>query len=124
MLVTVIAVTVALMHILTGPDYTGPFPLFVNGYLIDVLLPLSTYFLLSIINLRWLKKWYVRAVVVLGFGYTVELVQYLGYDFLGSTYDPLDLLAYSLGVFMAVLLDLYVFPLVFPFWPDPESKTA
>ena len=120
MLVTVIAVAVALMHFFTGPDYAGPFPVFVNGYLIDILLPFSTYFLLSITSTNLLRKWYVKALLVLGFGFAVESAQYLGYDFLGSTYDPLDLLAYSLGVFMAVLLDLYIFPVVFPFWLDPD----
>lgn len=45
-LVVGIAVMVALLHFVTGPSYSGPYPVFVNGYLIDIVLPLATYFLL------------------------------------------------------------------------------
>lgn len=115
-LVVAIAVPIAFLHFVTGAGYQGPFPVFVNGYLIDILLPLSAYFLLCLVDSKILYKWYVKAALVLGFGFAVEFAQYLGYEYLGSTFDPLDLAAYGLGVGTAVLLDLYVFPVVFPFW--------
>ena len=53
-----IAVPVALLHFLTGPSYHGPFPEFVNGYLIDILLPFAFYFLLcQIETIPILRHW-------------------------------------------------------------------
>ena len=46
--VVVIAVAVGLLHFVTGPNYRGPFPVFVNGYMIDVLLPFAMVLVLGI----------------------------------------------------------------------------
>ncbi len=40
-LVVAVALAVGLLHFVTGPNYHGPFRVFVNGYLIDILLPLA-----------------------------------------------------------------------------------
>ena len=44
-----IALFVGLLHIIIGPRYGGPFPLFVHGYLIDILLPFSMFLLAGLI---------------------------------------------------------------------------
>jgi hypothetical protein len=47
-IIVVISVIVALLHFVTGLDYAGPFKTFVNGYLIDILLPMNVYLLFQI----------------------------------------------------------------------------
>lgn len=37
----VISLMVGALQFVTGEDYQGPFPLFVNGYMIDILLPMT-----------------------------------------------------------------------------------
>ena len=63
-LVVSINLLVAALHFLTGPGYTGPFPVFVNGYLIDILLPFALYFLLCTQTQTFFKPWYVKAGLV------------------------------------------------------------
>ena len=119
-LVVSINLLVAALHFLTGPGYTGPFPVFVNGYLIDILLPLALYFLLCMQTQTFFKPWYVKAGLVFGVGFAVETAQYFGMPVLGSTFDLLDYLMYAAGVLMAAALDTQVFPHIFKFWrPEP-----
>mgnify|MGYP001359424426 CR=1 FL=1 len=118
-----IALPVGLLHFVTGPSYSGPFPGFVNGYLIDILLPFALYFLLcpQDSKVRWLKPWYVKALPVLAIGVSVETAQAVGIEIFGNTFDPLDYAAYASGVFMAVAFDLWVFPLVFASWKKDRA---
>jgi hypothetical protein len=46
--VVLIALAVGLLHFLTGPGYRGPLPWFVNGYLIDILLPFAMFLVLGV----------------------------------------------------------------------------
>lgn len=118
-LVVSISVTVALLHFVTGSAYNGPFPVFVNGYMIDILLPLSAYFLLCLVEMPLFQSWAVKSTVVFGFGLVVEMAQYFSISLLGSTFDPLDIVMYAVGVLSAAFLDVVVFPMVFSFWgPD------
>ncbi|MFH1963970.1 MAG: hypothetical protein ABIJ42_00345 [Acidobacteriota bacterium] len=118
LITTSIAIPVALLHFVTGPSYRGPFPDFVNGYLIDILLPFALYFLLCPQDSRivWLRHWYVKAVPVFLIGFIIETAQYSGIMVFGSTFDPLDYAAYALGILLAVLADTLFFPRIFSFW--------
>jgi hypothetical protein len=117
-----IMVLIALLHFVTGPQYAGPFRLFVNGYLIDVALAFGLYFLLAIQVLKFFKPWITKALIVFGIGVIVETSQYFGIHILGATFDPLDYAAYGAGVVLAVLFDLYIFSRVFSFWnPVPDN---
>ena len=110
-LITVlIALGVGALHFVTGENYTGPFPLFVNGYLIDILLPMELVLLMALIENKVINSAWFRAVAVFGFGCFVEISQYFGRPFFGSTFDPLDILAYAGGVTLGLLLDLVIFP--------------
>jgi hypothetical protein len=100
----------------TGPGYQGPFPSFVNNYLIDIFLPFTLYFLLCLLDFWLFHLWYVKAILVLGIGFTVETTQYLGYELLGSTFDPLDYATYAFGIILAVFCDQVLFPRLFNFW--------
>jgi len=114
--VTIIALIVAGLHFVTGEHYQGPFPLFVNGYLIDILLPMELILLMGLVENRVVSSALFRAVAVFGFGCLVEGSQYFGRPFFGSTFDPLDILAYALGVTLGLLLDLVIFPRLIKSW--------
>jgi hypothetical protein len=113
-LITLIALAVGLLHFVTGENYRGPFPVFVNGYLIDVLLPMTLYLLLGLIETEWIRSTFFRAVTVFLFGCIVEVSQYLGTPLFGSTYDPMDILAYASGVTLGIFLELILFHCLHP----------
>jgi hypothetical protein len=114
--ITALALTVGALHFVTGVQYRGPFPAFVNGYLIDILLPMVLYLLLGLFQLRFVRAPLFRAAAVFGFGCLVEASQYFDRPFFGSTFDPLDLLAYAAGVALGLWLDLVFFPRRVPDW--------
>jgi len=111
-----IALTVGALHFVTGEQYQGPLPVFVNGYLIDILLPMTLFLLMGLIESRIIGSALFRACAVFGFGCFVEASQYFGRPLFGSTFDLLDILAYAGGVTLGLLLDLFVFPRLIRDW--------
>ena len=99
-----ICVGVGLLHLVTGPEYSGPFRPFITGYLIDILLPFSLVLLsgLGLEKVPVFKQLLVRSILVFSIGVTVEMLQFFGYDFLGSTFDPVDFFMYGLGVVIGI----------------------
>jgi hypothetical protein len=120
--VVCLVVPIALLHFFTGSAYSGPWPEFVNGYLLDILVPFAFYFLLVLPETPLLRFWPVKALLVFGAGASVEIAQYFGAPILGRTFDPLDFVMYGLGVALAALLDTVVFPRVFGFWQPHASS--
>lgn len=116
LLITFVALAVGSLHFITGESYRGPFPIFVNGYLIDILLPMVLYFLLVLPEIKWMRSPIFRAIAVFLLGCTVETSQYLGYPIFGSTFDPLDILAYASGIGLGVFFDLLLFPRTIKTW--------
>lgn len=116
--ITLIALAIGGLHFVTGESYQGQYPVFVNGYLIDILLPMALYLLMGLSPTGWIRSTLFRAMAVLLFGCVVESSQYFGYPLLGSTFDPLDILAYGAGVGLGVLLDPVIFPRCIPHWND------
>ena len=99
------------MHFLIGPDYQGIYKYFIRGYLIDILLPLNLYLLLQIALRKKIVVYKARisaAVFTFLFGTSVEILQLYGIDFLGSTYDPLDVLMYALGIGLGIAIDFTI----------------
>lgn len=117
-IITVIALIVGALHFVTGENYQGPFPNFVNGYLIDILLPMVLFLLVSLFQNKLIRSALFRACAVFGFGCFVEASQYFGRPIFGSTFDPLDILAYAGGVFLGAFLDLLIFPRFIPRWSE------
>ena len=115
-------VAVAVMHLFTGPDYRGPLRLFVTGYLIDLLLPFSAYFLLVAAEhtAPWLKSGWTKVAIVVGVMSTAEFAQYLGAPIFGRTFDPLDLVAYAGGALAAAAADRW---LIWRVPPAPDCNT-
>lgn len=107
--IVVISIAVGLLHFVTGPDYHGPFRHFVQGYLIDLVLPMNVYLLLQI-SLR--KQLPVRSSRLLGamatmlIGISAELLQLAGFRIFGNTFDPLDILMYGLGIGLGLMIDM------------------
>jgi hypothetical protein len=105
--VVVLAVIVAFLHFVIGPNYRGPFRDFIAGYLIDILLPFLLYFLITLNFNRRNRKLLAAAGIVI-FACVVEYLQFRGVEVLGSVYDPFDLLAYAAGVISALTIDLVI----------------
>lgn len=103
-----ISLFVAFMHFIIGPGYSGICKRFVSGYLIDLILPMNLYLLLQI-SLRKkvsvVKSRVVGAIFTFSFGVIVEILQLLKIKFLGSTYDPLDIVMYGIGIMIGLLID-------------------
>jgi len=120
-LIVGISLFVGLLHFVTGPNYTGPFPVFVNSYLIDILLPFALYLLLTLFGTALFQDWIIKAILVFSTGLIVEISQYAGVPLLGRTFDPWDILMYAMGVGLAVFCDLLLFPSIFSFWRPTEK---
>ncbi|MEN8121937.1 MAG: DUF2809 domain-containing protein [Bacteroidota bacterium] len=101
-----ISIFVGLLHFIISPNYQGPFPVFINSYLIDILLPFSLYYLFTL-SVKSDKKIPV-AIIVFLIGFSVETFQYFNIHVFGSTFDPVDYLMYALGVFSALIFDYTV----------------
>ena len=114
--ITGIALAVGALHFITGENYQGPFLVFVNGYLIDILLPMVLFLLMGLLQNKIIRSPLFRACAVFGFGCFVEVSQYFEYRILGSTFDPFDILAYAGGVLLGILFDLVIFPRLIPSW--------
>jgi len=112
-----IALTVGALHLLTGPGYRGPWPGLVNGYLIDVALPFAMFLLLGTIRRPVIGSSTFRAILLFSFGALVELLQHLGLPLFGRTADPLDLVAYAVGILGAALFERAVLARL----PDPPA---
>ena len=112
---------VGFLHLVTGESYAGPYPLFVKGYMIDILLPLGFYFLTTLMDVTFLRSWVVRAALIFGLASGVEISQAFGIPLFGRTFDPVDFAMYALGVLLAALLDEVIFPRIFAFWETAES---
>jgi len=113
-IIVIFGLLVGIVHFLTGFHYQGPFRLFMNGYLIDILLP-ALLFLLFTQALRKQFSWKLRRIFsllsVLLIGFAVEILQLFDIHFLGETYDPLDFLMYILGTALGLLIDKVILKL-------------
>jgi hypothetical protein len=122
-LIVCVNVSIALLHFVAGSHYAGPLPKFVNGYLLDILVPFGLYFLLcaSEKKLKFLKPWYVKTALVFLAGSSVEISQFFGVPIFGETFDPMDFVMYALGGILAAIFDKLLFPKIFKFW-NPAAR--
>lgn len=110
-LIVSISIFVGLLHFVIGPDYQGILRHFIRGYLIDILLPMNLYLLLQISlrrNIPVKKARFVGATFTFAFGTMVEILQHYEIEFLGSTFDPWDIVMYAIGVGLGVAIDLTI----------------
>jgi hypothetical protein len=105
--VIALAIIVAILHFVIGPNYEGPFKNFLRSYLIDIILPFFLYFLFTLnVNQTWQKLAVGAGIFV--FGGVVEFLQYRGAGVFGSTFDPYDFVAYFVGIGTAIAFDFIV----------------
>jgi hypothetical protein len=110
-LIVGISLFVALLHFVAGPHYNWICRHFVTGYLIDLLLPMNMYLLLQISfrkKISTVKSRITGALFTFLTGLIVEIMQLYNIEFLGSTYDPLDLVMYGIGVLTGLLIDFTI----------------
>jgi hypothetical protein len=107
-IVVCIALLVGLLHFLTGPGYRGPFPAFVNGYMIDILLPFAMYLVLGIARQSVLRSGVARGGLVFAVGATTETLQYFGVPIFGRTFDVLDYVMFGIGIGLAAAFEWVV----------------
>jgi len=119
--ITSIMILIALIHFFTGSNYKGPYPGFVNGYLLDILVPFGFYFLLCLSKFPLLKSWIVKSILVFGAASFTENAQFFGVPIFGRTFDPVDFVMFGMGVILAVIFDIIMFPRIFDFW-TPKAK--
>jgi hypothetical protein len=74
-LITVISLIVAALHFLKDRISQGQFHIFVNGYMIDILLPMTIFLLMGLFQNRIIRGALFRAGTVFGFGCFVEFTQ-------------------------------------------------
>jgi hypothetical protein len=107
-IITTIALAVGLLHFLTGPGYGGPFPAFVNGYLIDILLPFAMLLVFGLVDHPVLGRRVFRSVAVFAVGAVSETLQYVGVPIFGQTFDWLDYVMFGMGIGLAVMFEEFV----------------
>jgi hypothetical protein len=106
-----ISLFIGLLHFIIGPDYQGIFKNFIRGYLIDILLPMNLYLLLQIALRKHIsinKARIIGSIFTFTFGTIVEILQLCKIEFLGRTYDPLDILMYAIGIGLGIVFDLTI----------------
>lgn len=107
--ITSIGLAMGAAHFVIGPQYAGPARTFVTGYVMDLLIPFSSYFLLSAAEVDWalLRPWWRKVAIVFAVISSAEVAQAFGYHIFGSTFDPRDLLAYGVGALAAAVVEKY-----------------
>jgi hypothetical protein len=122
-IVVVIAVVVGLLHFLTGPRYHGPCQTFVNGYMIDILLPFAMYLLLGIIKGKILLNSVARGTFVFAVGAVTETLQYFNVPIFGQTFDLLDYLMFGIGILLGIIFENIVLSRI-PMEVSPRTSSG
>lgn len=110
-IIVAISLFVGLLHFLVGPNYDGMFKIFIRGYLIDIMLPMNMYLLLQLFlrkNMTIYRSRLFGAAFTFAFGVMVEVSQYYDIDLFGSTFDPIDILMYAIGIGIGFSIDLTI----------------
>ena len=122
----IIMVIIAAIHwFRIGSYLNGNLYIYYYSHASDLMLPFGAYFLLSMneIQLRFLRKWYVKVVIVFSVMTFSEIMQLFGVYFFGVTFDLIDILMYGIGAFIAAFFDKQIFERFVPFWKyNPENR--
>lgn len=108
---------IAAIHVFRLGSYlNGDLYILYYSYASDILLPIGFYFLLCLndVQIRFFRKWYLKALFVFLLATFIEIMQAFGIYILGVTFDRMDILMFGIGVSVAALLDVQVFERVIP----------
>jgi len=120
-----IMVAIAVMHAFRiGQFLNGDFYIYYYSFASDLILPFGAYFMLSMVEMhfRFLRKWFVKALIVFGVMTFSEIMQIFGFYFFGVTFDILDILMFGIGVVIAVLVDTQFFERFMPNWKYTDEN--
>jgi len=125
LIVILIQIIIALIHAFRlGQIFNGQLYNLYYGYFSDIAIPFGLYFLLSLndVAIPVLRRWYVKAGIVFSLATFTEVCQLLGFEVLGVTFDPIDILAFGAGVLIAAFVDVKVFAPNLGFWVTTKNK--
>jgi len=114
-----IMLIIAAMHAFRIGQYlNGDLYIYYYSFASDIMLPFGAYFMLSMneIKIRYLRKWYVKLLIVFSIMTFSEIMQLYGFYFFGVTFDVLDILMFGIGASLAAFFDKQVFERLIPFW--------
>ena len=111
LVVSIIVILAAIHGFRAGSYLKGDMYIYYYSYASYLMLPFVSCFLLSIneIRLIFLRKWYVKVLIVFSIMTFSEVVQFFGVYIFGVTFDLIDILMYGTGAFVAAFLDTQIF---------------
>jgi hypothetical protein len=119
-----IMLAITAMHAFRIGQYlNGDLYIYYYSFASDLVLPIGSYFMLSLVEIhfRFLRKWYVKLLIVFSVMTFSEIMQFFGIYLFGVTFDVLDILMYGIGSIMAAFFDKQIFERFIPFWKyNPE----
>ena len=119
----IVLVLVAAMHAFRIGSYLeGAAYIFYYSYASDIVMPFAAYFLLCMYDfqVRFIRQWYVKALLVFSLTTITEVLQSFGYYVLGSTFDYVDIFMFAIGVISAVVFDIHIFRRLIKNWVLPN----
>ena len=120
--VAVMLLLAAIHGFRVGSYLSGDAYIYYYSFASDIMLPFGAYFMLCMneIQFRFLRKWYVKAIIVFGAMTFSEILQFYGIYFFGVTFDWLDILMYAIGTIAAAFVDKQILERVIPAWKYDE----
>ena len=115
----VIMLLIAAIHTFRLGNYlNGKLYIYYYSFASDFIIPFGFYFLLCMndIQIKFLRKWYMKAGIVFGLSTVTEILQYFGIYILGVTFDIFDIIMFGFGVLTAGIIDKQLFKRWIPFW--------
>ena len=124
-IVVLIQIIIGLIHAFRlGQIFNGQAYNLYYGYFSDIVIPFGLYFLLSLNDtaIPALRRWYVKAGIVFSLATFTEICQLFGFEVLGVTFDPVDILAFGAGVLIAAFVDVKVLAPNLGFWTTTKNE--
>jgi hypothetical protein len=125
LIIIFIQIIVALIHVFRlGQIFNGQAYNLYYSYFSDLILPFGGYFLLSMndATIPFLRRWYTKAGIIFTLTTFAEICQLFGFEVLGVTFDPIDILMYGSGVLIAAFIDVKIFAPYLGFWETSKSE--
>ena len=116
--VSIMLILAAIQFFRLGSHLNGNLYIYYYSFASDLMLPFGAYFLLSMneIQIRFIRKWYVKVVIVFCVMTVSEIMQFFGIYFFGVTFDLIDILMYGLGALIAAFFDKQFLERFIPLW--------
>ena len=120
--VAVMLLLAAIHGFRVGSYLSGDAYIYYYSFASDIMLPFGAYFMLCMneIQFRFLRKWYVKAIIVFGAMTFSEILQFYGIYFFGVTFDWLDILMYAIGTIAAAFVDKQILERFVSSWKYDE----